>query len=173
MYLTLAFQLYNQHKVLGSDIVGKRILLCSYGSGNTMTVISGRISEGAPAVIERWNLDALLKEGKTASFKEYQQWIDGSYAPTGLNYTPDRPDASAPLFTLNSIRDDGYREYGFHGNVAEREANQNKTEKANPAIAAPVVFVPHDYRWRSGREQQVQLRDQRRPGDSGISAKVG
>ncbi|TVQ19774.1 MAG: hydroxymethylglutaryl-CoA synthase, partial [Spirochaetaceae bacterium] len=38
MYLGLAFQLYNQYKRIGADIVGKRILFASYGSGNTMTV---------------------------------------------------------------------------------------------------------------------------------------
>jgi hydroxymethylglutaryl-CoA synthase len=123
MYLTLAFQLHNQYQKIGRRIVGKRILLASYGSGNTMTVISGRIAEGAPAVIAGWDMDAVLNGSREASFTEYQQWVGGPYAPTGLNHTPAHPDGDTPLFTLETIRDDGYREYAFHPEAEQKLTN--------------------------------------------------
>jgi len=122
MYLTLAFQLYNQYRKIGDAIVGKRILMASYGSGNTMTVIAGRVSEGAPSVISRWNLDSLLDGARNASFLEYEQWIGGPYVPTGLNHTPERADGEMPLFTLQTIRDDGYREYAYRAEAEEIRA---------------------------------------------------
>ena len=53
-FLSLAFLLAERYATLGSAIAGKRIVLVSYGSGNTMIVISGRVAEQAPRVIARW-----------------------------------------------------------------------------------------------------------------------
>jgi hydroxymethylglutaryl-CoA synthase len=124
MYLTLAFQLYRQYAKLGEGIVGKKILLGSYGSGNIMTVLSATIAPDAPSVIDRWDLDALLESGHDASFLEYQQWIDGPYVPTGLNHPTD-DESRMPLFTLDTIREDGYREYAYHDS-AERQAEKSE-----------------------------------------------
>lgn len=55
---SLAFLLADRYRALGSDIVGKTILLASYGSGSTMIVLKARIAAGAPEVIARWNLDS-------------------------------------------------------------------------------------------------------------------
>jgi len=128
MYLTLAFQLSNQYRKLGDDIVGKRIVLASYGSGNIMTVISGRVAAGAPEVIARWNLDDLIANARQASFQEYQQWIAGPYVPTGLNHSGTHGGAM-PMFTLEQVRDDGYREYAFNAE-AQSAVERSSTDSA-------------------------------------------
>jgi hydroxymethylglutaryl-CoA synthase len=125
MYFSLAFQLYNQYRRIGDDIVGKKIMMASYGSGNIMTVVSGTVAQSAPEVIDRWDLEGLLGSGRQATFKEYQQWIDGPYVPTGLNHTPQRPESEKPLFTLETIREDGYREYACRADV-EHEATKSE-----------------------------------------------
>ena len=133
-YLTLAAQLYRQYQRHGDAIIGKRILIASYGSGNTMTVLSGVVAPGAPAVIDRWDLAAIVDGGRPASFAEYQQWINGPYVPTGLNHTPERDSDVLPIFRLDSIRDDGYREYGYHAPAAAAlEVNATPVGEATSA----------------------------------------
>lgn len=114
MYLSLAFQLYNQFREVGDAIVGKRILFASYGSGNTMTVFAGTVAPQAPEVISRWDLDALLDGFRDASFEEYQTWINGPYVSAGRADSPDEVGPDHPLFYLDTIRDDGYRVYAYN-----------------------------------------------------------
>jgi hydroxymethylglutaryl-CoA synthase len=134
VYLTLASQLFNQYRRIGSAIVGKKLLLASYGSGNTMTVLSATIAAGAPDVIQRWDMDSLIEESRAASPAEYQQWIDGPYAPTGLNHVVAHDGARLPIFRLESIRDDGYREYGYHPETQTRApAGVRRLAVAQPA----------------------------------------
>ena len=128
MYLSLAYQLHNQHRRIGNGIVGKKILMGSYGSGNIMTVFAGTIADSAPEIIERWDMEGLLESPREATFKEYQQWIDGPYVPTGLNHSPKYADSRRPAFTLETIREDGYREYAYHANV------EHKTEKREAPV---------------------------------------
>jgi hydroxymethylglutaryl-CoA synthase len=109
MYAALAFLLENRFRVMGEAIVGKRILLASYGSGNTMIVFSARVAEEAPEVIARWDLGRVFTDARAASFEEYELWVDGrdSLAPV-LDKSPLPSDS----FFLAGIRQDGYREYG-------------------------------------------------------------
>ena len=138
MYLALANLLNNQYKRYGRKIIGKKILFGSYGSGNIMTVISGTITEGAPSVIASWNLDTLLEDAREASFQEYQQWIDGPYVPTGLNYSLEQNASDKPIFTLETIREDGYREYAYNAEAdaeADRQTDtQHKTTKSKASV---------------------------------------
>ncbi len=126
MYMSLAFQLYRQYQRLGKKIVGKKILMASYGSGNIMTVFSGVVSKHAPEVIGKWDLDSVLETSREATFKEYQQWIDGPYVPTGYDHTTDYDKNDAPPFALETIREDGYREYAYRQNV-EHAKSKSKT----------------------------------------------
>jgi hydroxymethylglutaryl-CoA synthase len=48
MYLFLAFLLRERYEALGEGIVGKRLLLACYGSGNTMIVLSGIVAPASP-----------------------------------------------------------------------------------------------------------------------------
>ena len=50
------------------------MLITSYGSGNTMIVISGQVSEGAVEKLERWNIPAQLNHDRGASWEEYERW---------------------------------------------------------------------------------------------------
>ena len=113
IYLALAFTLSRRYAEIGRGIVGKEVLVASYGSGSTMTVISGRLAEGAPELIESWNLDSILTETREASIEEYQQWIDGPYAPKNKSRDQDHEENSGSRFTLEAIREDGYREYTY------------------------------------------------------------
>ena len=129
MFLSLAFQLYNQYKRIGNAIVGKKILLGSYGSGSTMTVFEGAIAASAPSVIEKWDLDALLQSGIPAAFKQYEQWIDGPYVATGFNNNPETAAERKPPFTLDAIREDGYREYAYNASRGDEiEYEKPKSE---------------------------------------------
>jgi hydroxymethylglutaryl-CoA synthase len=111
MYLNMAFTLQSQYEKLGDDLIGKNILMASYGSGNTMAIISGTISKHAPSVIAGWNLNSLVDDVLDATYEQYEQWVHGPYEPTGLNMSPDRDESIKPYFALESIREDGYREY--------------------------------------------------------------
>jgi len=126
MYFSLAFQLRNQFRKIGEDLVGKRILMGSYGSGNTMTVLSGSVAEDAGSVIRKWDLDALLDTHCEATFKEYQHWIDGPYVPSSLSHPYENSNWDVPLFTLESLREDGYREYAHHADVGHK-SQKSKT----------------------------------------------
>lgn len=130
MYIALAFLLYERYRFLGEDIVGKTFLLASYGSGNTMIVLSGRVAADAPAVIENWDLPVLLDAGQSSSMKEYLRWSSGPYEGNEYNSLLRNSTIPAKSFYLSGIREDGYREYEFnteeiqprHGELAESEA---------------------------------------------------
>ena len=112
MYAALAFLLEDRLRVMGEAIVGKRILLASYGSGNTMIVFSARVAEAAPEVISGWTLDPLGAGSRSASFEEYERWIEGTHPAPGLYPVVDKRSLPADSFYLSGIRRDGYREYG-------------------------------------------------------------
>lgn len=115
LFMALGFLLQQQYRKHGSAVAGKRILLGSYGSGNTMTVMSGRVAAQAPSVLERMDWSPLLQAGRQAGWPEYEFWmqgpVDGDWAREQL---PQRCSAVAPgEFFLASIREDGYREYSY------------------------------------------------------------
>jgi hydroxymethylglutaryl-CoA synthase len=141
MYLALSFQLYNQYLRFGAEIVGKRILFASYGSGNTMTVFSGIVAERAPEVIARWDLDALLDDYHDASFDEYQTWINGPYVAAGDQGSSRADSDLLPRFMLETIRDDGYRVYAYREETA-RVGTAVPPEATSSAVAVPALAAP-------------------------------
>lgn len=113
LYLSLAFGLAERARVWGAATPGKKVLMASYGSGNTMAVFTGRLAPRAAATVARWNLDALLRDHDDPPFEVYQAWIDTVRTPE--NY-PSLLEASPPpagRFALTGLRKDGYREYGL------------------------------------------------------------
>ena len=111
MYLNLATTLFHQWQESGADIIGKKILFASYGSGNTMIVFSGTVAPGIEKIVSRWDLPSILTRKEHADFKIYENWVKTPVfaEPGPIAYHSDR----IPLdrFYLDSIRSDGYREY--------------------------------------------------------------
>ena len=113
VFFSLAFLLHQQYRKLGQEIVGKEVLLGSYGSGNTMILMRFTITEGAPEVLSRWNMEDLQPDTTQDSFREYEQWME----------EPDNRDERNRIlcgikppknrFFLSGIREDGYREYSI------------------------------------------------------------
>jgi hydroxymethylglutaryl-CoA synthase len=134
LYLFMAFLLKDRYAKLGQDIVGKKLLIASYGSGNIMTVTTAVVAAGAPAIIERWKLDEMMAAGLPASMADYERWAEG----TGLGYG-ERVEASeaASRFRLIGIREDGFREYDH-----ERDGiDQPEESKASVDLSRPVAQV--------------------------------
>jgi hydroxymethylglutaryl-CoA synthase len=100
LFLSLAFLLKNRLEVLGDAIVGKKLLLGSYGSGNTMALIETTVCPGAIEVIKDWDLEAIFSKKET-EFAAYEAWVNAS------KYSCPTPEG----FYLHNIREDGYREY--------------------------------------------------------------
>ncbi len=113
LYLTLACLLANRAREAGSGIVGKRLLLASYGSGNTMLVLSGTVAPGATGVIARWDLAGLLAEARPESAEAYLDWLASPTPPGEYAARMGAMSACIPTgaFYLAGIREDGYREY--------------------------------------------------------------
>ena len=127
MYFFLASLLNDRFEEMGDKIVGKRMLLASYGSGNTMIVYSARVAEGAPEVIRRWDFDRIFQSARDADFSEYKRWAEGVHGRQ--HYENLLKDVAVPpeSFYLSGIREDGYREYAFAADVrdwiSQREAS--------------------------------------------------
>lgn len=113
LYLTLAFLLADRLRELGPAIVGRRVMLASYGSGNTMLVVSGTVAAGAPDVIGRWDLARLLSREQAGSMESYQAWLASPAQPREHAARIEAVRAGIPVgsFFLAGIREDGYREY--------------------------------------------------------------
>ncbi|MFW6291511.1 MAG: hydroxymethylglutaryl-CoA synthase family protein [Spirochaetota bacterium] len=114
-FMALAFLLKERYQTFGRDIVGKSILMASYGSGNTMIILSGRVAPGAPEVIETWDLDTVFRNERDASFEEYETWLSAPHTAEKLHSLVNTAALPAEQFYLASIREDGYREYAFSG----------------------------------------------------------
>ena len=112
-FLALAFLLKERYQTFGRDIVGKNVLMVSYGSGNTMIIVSGTIAPGAPEVIESWDLDSVFRDERDASMEEYETWLTAPHSAERLQELVNESDVPSGQFFLSSIREDGYREYGF------------------------------------------------------------
>jgi hydroxymethylglutaryl-CoA synthase len=115
LYLCLADLLTTEYARIGDDLEGKRILLASYGSGNTMLVFGGTVAAGAGKVIEQMELTQLVAASRRqVSLDEYEDLnrIDKFAADEFAWYLRDR-GSRIPIGAcfLNSIRDDGYRVY--------------------------------------------------------------
>lgn len=121
LYLSLSFLLESELRRIGPAVVGKRILIGSYGSGNTMVVVEAVIAARAPEVIAAWDVSGLLSGTEEASFQDYQEWMDrpGHGQGVGASGAAALPPGS---FYLKGIREDGYREYGYTGTGEHRDA---------------------------------------------------
>jgi hydroxymethylglutaryl-CoA synthase len=119
MYFFLASLLNDRFKEMGDKIVGKRMLLASYGSGNTMIVYSAKVAEGAPEVIRGWDFDRIFRNARDADFAAYQRWTEGAHGRE--DYENLLKDVAVPpeSFYLSGIREDGYREYAFAADLRD------------------------------------------------------
>jgi 3-hydroxy-3-methylglutaryl CoA synthase len=125
LFLGLASVLWKRYRRLGDDIVGRQVLLFSYGSGNTAVVVSGRVAAGAPDVIRSWTLEEELDHAVPATFGQYDRWMgapesapnraDGAASDDGA--AGDEDVVPAKRFYLSGIRDDGYRLYDYQRNA--------------------------------------------------------
>ncbi len=113
LFLSLAFSLRERHQTLGQDIVGKKILLASYGSGSTMALITGKIAAGAPDVINNWDLDQAFSHIRDVEFPVYQHWLDNGKPGPLFSQKENVDNIPAGRFYLEKIREDGYREYNI------------------------------------------------------------
>jgi len=75
LYVYLSALLHQEYKELGEKIVGRRIMIGSYGSGNTMLVFYGKIAVGAPKVIRNWDIAGLIGSARETCFDEYLHWL--------------------------------------------------------------------------------------------------
>ncbi len=112
-YMALMSQLAERYSVLGSDIVGKKVLLASYGSGNTMVVLSMTVAPDAPAVIEQWDLAGTIAEGRESGMDEYEQWLEFPLDRDEYARRMEGATVRTGEYYLAGIREDGYREYEY------------------------------------------------------------
>jgi hydroxymethylglutaryl-CoA synthase len=127
MYMFLVSLLHDRYRVMGEAIVGKRLMLASYGSGNTMIVYTARVAEGAPEVIKAWDFDSLFTSARESTMEEYEVWAGGPYERAELEELLEGSSIPAETYYLSGIREDGYREYKYAAAVRdwipEREAS--------------------------------------------------
>ena len=115
LYLNMAAQLSENYAMFGNDIIGKKILITSYGSGNIMLVISARVSRHAPAQLERWNIPAQLNHDRQVDLDEYERWMNISETPATSPAASNRRMGEHPrgIFVFDGTREDGYRQYSY------------------------------------------------------------
>lgn len=118
VYFVLYSLLAQQYKKIGNQIVGKKILICSYGSGYTMTIMGGTIAAEAPQVIAEWDLPAVLAQHTDMNDDQYRSWKQTPYAIHSEDLPAASPTDTASAIGsgevyLHAIREDGYREYRF------------------------------------------------------------
>jgi hydroxymethylglutaryl-CoA synthase len=121
-FMALAFLLKERYQKFGRDIVGKSIMMASYGSGNTMVIIRGKIASGAPEVIESWDLDRVFRDERDATFDEYETWLTAPHSAERLKELVTESSVPSGKFFLSGLREDGYREYSFVTPVARGES---------------------------------------------------
>ncbi|VDA99748.1 Hydroxymethylglutaryl-CoA synthase [Olavius algarvensis spirochete endosymbiont] len=111
LYTYLATLLYQEHHKIGEEIIHKRVLIASYGSGNTMTVFSGTICENAPELISQWSIEKWRDGSRNASFDEYLAWLSLPTSIDALRERLETPNSKKGLFYLKSLSENGYRIY--------------------------------------------------------------
>lgn len=112
IFMSLAFLLSEQYRLIGDAIAGKRLLLASYGSGNTMAVISATVAPSAPSVLKGWNLGRLWQSARPADMLEYERWLGAPYdRERYAELVGSCAKIPANSYYLSGIREDGYREY--------------------------------------------------------------
>ena len=111
LYAYLAALLEQEYTRLGDKIVGKKILIASYGSGNTMMVFSGTIAAGAPEVIVSWDLMKWNRSSRKAGFEEYLNWLARSKDIDVWRNLLDGAKPEKGRFYLKDFGDTGLRIY--------------------------------------------------------------
>ncbi|NNM67869.1 MAG: hypothetical protein HKM06_07660 [Spirochaetales bacterium] len=111
LWLSLGYALKERWVNLGPDLIGRKVLLASYGSGNTMAVWTGQVTPQALSVIPNWDFDTLLKQEPDSDWTTYLEWV--SIEKNSQNYPEllKKKPAPAGAFRLARLREDGYREY--------------------------------------------------------------
>lgn len=115
IFLSLAALLAARCRELQSTVVGERITMAAYGSGNTALAFSGRVSRQAPATIRGWSLDHVLNHGQEASMADYDAWVAGRRGAAYGHRVPSETEIPERSFYLKEVRADGYRVYGLRG----------------------------------------------------------
>lgn len=104
IFSSLALGLKKMYEQMANEIIGKRIIFASYGSGSSMVVMEMVVTPQAVNVIKEWDLDSLLIDKREASWTEYLAWLKGE----GLSLRTSSQDSG---FFLKEVREDGYRLY--------------------------------------------------------------
>ena len=113
VFLVLYFLLHQRYQAVGEKIAGQRVLICSYGSGYTMSVVSAVVGQGAASLIAGWDPGGVVGGTNTGQYEQYARWMQSPYAMSNdaLNGGDTKPRAGECY--LASIRQDGYREYAI------------------------------------------------------------
>lgn len=112
LYAYLINLLNLQYRKIGEKIVGKTILIASYGSGNTMMVFTAKVSEGAPEVIASWDPEVTEKNARTAGFQEYLNWLGRPKDLDAWRNLLEGVKAPEGRFHLKDFGETGLRIYG-------------------------------------------------------------
>ncbi|OHD20497.1 MAG: hypothetical protein A2V99_07270 [Spirochaetes bacterium RBG_16_67_19] len=112
LFFCLATTLADRYREQGEGIAGRSVLMASYGSGNTMTVLSARIAAEAPRLIARWDIEGLLAGGRAASWECYARWMGTNGHGPDLHACTQADYRHPGRYYLRNLREDGYREYG-------------------------------------------------------------
>jgi hydroxymethylglutaryl-CoA synthase len=134
----LAFLLEDRWRAEAEAIVGKSILLASYGSGSTMVVLRARVAPAAPQVIRRWALEKVFTSARPATFEEYEAWTAGPVQPELHARLMENAVVPPERFLLSGIRKDGYREYEF--STAQRIENRGEEREASDDLHGSVAL---------------------------------
>lgn len=110
-YFSLGYLLSEQYKALGNDISGKKILIISYGAGNTSLVFQATLAPSAGDIIRSWNLSQQMEEYTKIDFETYKYWCSHA-EPEGNSCVITSNRAEKQVY-LSHIRDDNYRIYGI------------------------------------------------------------
>ena len=115
LYLCLGDLLVKEDRRIGAALEGRRVLLASYGSGNTMLVFSASVVPGAGSVIRRLGVsDAVERGARKLSAEKADELISMDRDdPAAHQVLLDQRghEITAGRYYLRRIREDGYREY--------------------------------------------------------------
>lgn len=111
LYAYLICLLKNEQERLGKAIAGRKILVASYGSGNTMIVFTAKVSPNASGRISAWKLKDIADQARNADFEEYLSWIARpSKIEEWRNHLNTKPRESGKYY-LRGFSETGLRQY--------------------------------------------------------------